>query len=298
MLAPIVLFTYNRPLHTKKTIEALLANTLADESELFIYSDGPKNESATDSVNNVRSYLKTVTGFKTITIIERDRNWGLADSIIDGVTTIVNKYGKIIVLEDDVITSPHFLQFMNDALELYKDEDKVMHISGYFFPVPTTDLPDTFFYNQTSCWGWGTWARAWKTLNTDVNDLLEKITQVQNKNQYYRSCLSQLRANKRGDIKTWGARWQASVLLNQGYCLHPAISYVSNIGHDGSGINSTNSSIFSKDGVPQTKKITLTPTEIAENPLAVRRANIFYKTLIPNFYQRIIQIVKQKCIQK
>ncbi len=127
-LSPIVLFVYNRPWHTQKTIEALQKNELASESELFIYSDAAKNETAIHAVEKVRNYIKKTTGFKKITIIERDKNWGLANSIIDGVTTIVNQYEKIIVLEDDLLTSPYFLRFMNEALTFFKENSKLKNI--------------------------------------------------------------------------------------------------------------------------------------------------------------------------
>ncbi len=293
-LAPIILFTYNRLNHTKKTIEALKANNLASESEIFIYSDAPKDNKAMKAVEEVRSYLDTVTGFKMITITKRNYNWGLADSIIDGVTTIINQYGKVIVLEDDIVTSTHFLQFMNDALELYKNEEKVMHISGYFFPVDTTNLPETFFYNQSSCWGWGTWSKAWGKIDTDIDSLLEKVQHIKNQNQYFKSCLSQLKSNKRGEIKTWAARWQASILLNRGYCLHPAVSYINNIGHDGTGVHSADNSVFSKEYDLAGKMIKIKPITITENHLAVSRANDFYKTLTPSLTKRIINIISRK----
>src|SRR3989339_698479 len=140
MLSPIVLFVYNRLEHTRKTIEALQKNELAKDSELFLYSDGPKNEENIKKVNEVRKYINSIDGFKKVKIVEREINFGLARSIIAGVTDIVNKYGKIIVLEDDIVTSPYFLTFMNDALCLYENEEKVMHISGYFFPVENKNL--------------------------------------------------------------------------------------------------------------------------------------------------------------
>ena len=130
-LAPIVLFVYNRPEHTKLTVMALQKNELARESELFIYSDAPKNLDVKVKTDEVRKYIKSISGFKKIIIIEREKNWGLAASIIDGVTKIINEYGKIIVLEDDLVTSSYFLKFMNEALEFYKNEDKVWHISGW-----------------------------------------------------------------------------------------------------------------------------------------------------------------------
>ena len=103
ILAPIVLFTYNRPWHTRQTIEALQKNHLASESVIFIFSDGPKTKEDEPKVEEVRKFLKTIQGFKQIEIIEREKNWGLAKNIIDGVTKVVNEYGKVIVLEDDII---------------------------------------------------------------------------------------------------------------------------------------------------------------------------------------------------
>ncbi|MBR5612431.1 MAG: glycosyltransferase, partial [Bacteroidaceae bacterium] len=159
MYAPILLFTYNRLAHTRRCVEALLKNSLATESELFIYSDGAKDDTQQAAVNEVRNYIHNIRGFKQITIIQRDENWGLARNIIDGVTTQVNRYGKVIVLEDDLVVAPYFLQFMNDALETYKDEPKVGHIQACDFTQDPT-LPDTFLIKWTGSWGWGTWDRA------------------------------------------------------------------------------------------------------------------------------------------
>ncbi|MDD4082332.1 MAG: glycosyltransferase [Sphaerochaetaceae bacterium] len=155
--APIVLFVYSRLDHTKRTVEALKNNLLADESNLIIFSDAPKNEKSKKAVEEVRKYIHSIKGFKSVKIIERKNNVGLANSIIDGVTKVVNKYGKIIVLEDDLVTSKYFLNFMNDSLELYKNESKVISISGYTYPVG--GLAETFFIKGTDCWGWATWKR-------------------------------------------------------------------------------------------------------------------------------------------
>ena len=172
-LAPIVLFIYNRPWHTQQTVETLQKNELANESELFIYSDAAKNEQASESVNAVREYIKTINGFKEITIILRDKNWGLADSIIDGVTKIVNEYGRIIVLEDDLVTSPYFLKFMNEGLTMYENEDKVASIHGYIYPID--NLPNTFFIKGADCWGWATWKRAWDVFEPNGQKILDEL---------------------------------------------------------------------------------------------------------------------------
>ena len=154
--APILLFVYNRPEHTRRCIESLTRNALAADSTLYIYADGPKDTTQQTAVDEVRSYLRTISGFKTVNLIERKENWGLARNIIDGVTTQVNRYGKVIVLEDDLVVAPYFLQFMNDALETYKDEPKVGHIQACDF-TQDPSLPDTFLIKWTGSWGWATW---------------------------------------------------------------------------------------------------------------------------------------------
>jgi len=151
-LSPIVLFTYNRPWHTQQTVEALLKNKEAEDSELIIYSDAAKNNEALLTVEMVRVYLKSISGFRSTRIVERPKNFGLAKSIILGVSEVVEEYGRIIVLEDDMVTSPYFLKYMNDGLNLYADEEKVISIHAYSFPID--DLPETFFIKGASCWGW------------------------------------------------------------------------------------------------------------------------------------------------
>ncbi|HRU00618.1 MAG TPA: glycosyltransferase, partial [Victivallales bacterium] len=179
-LAPIALFVYNRPWHTRQTVTALQNNELAAESELVVFSDGPKVEKNKEKTKNneekvkeVRDYIKSINGFKTVKIIERTQNLGLANSIISGVTEIVNQYGKIIVLEDDLVTSPHFLRFMNEALDLYEKEEDVISIHGYVYPIP--DLPETFFLKGADCWGWATWKRGWDLFEPDGKKLLREL---------------------------------------------------------------------------------------------------------------------------
>jgi len=236
--APIVLFTYKRLWHTKQTVEALQKNLYADQSELFIFSDGAKNEKDELKVKEVREYLKTIKGFKKIEIIERDKNWGLANNIIDGVTEIVNNFGKVIVLEDDIITSPYFLKYMNEALERYEEEKKVMHISGYMFPIKTDGLPDTFFLKPTSCWGWATWKRAWKYFERSPQKQIKLLSKEQikdfNLNNSY-NYWSQVILNYEGKLHTWAIFWYLSVYLKRGLSLHPRESLTKNIGTDETG---------------------------------------------------------------
>ena len=172
MLSPICLFTYNRLDETRQTVEALKRNFLAPLSCLYIFSDGPKDETITQKVNEVRQYIKTIGGFKAIKIFESPVNRGLAKSIIDGVTQIIEKYGRVIVLEDDLITSPNFLDFMNYALEFYQNKERVLSISGYSFSI---NYPNDYKYDvaigfRASSWGWATWKDRWNKIDWRVND--------------------------------------------------------------------------------------------------------------------------------
>ena len=250
VIAPIVLFVYSRPWHTRQTLMALAANHLADQSELIVFADGPKPDAMPEEIakiHEVRDLVKEQLWCKTVTVYESDYNKGLANSIIDGVTKVINKYSKVIVLEDDIVTSPGFLKYMNDALSLYESEDKVMHISGYMFPV-TSKLPEIFFYNTASCWGWGTWNRAWKYFNGNSKYLSEEIVKrdgilrfnIRGSYNFYQ----QLEQNVSGELKTWAVKWYASVFLNKGFSLHPYPSLTNNIGHDNSGENSSSNSFF------------------------------------------------------
>ena len=279
-LAPIVLFVYNRPEHTRQTVEALQKNELAINSELFIYSDAAKNENAEQKVNEVREYIKSIDGFKKITIIEREKNWGLANSIIDGVTKIVNEYGKIIVLEDDLVTSPYFLKFMNEALEFYKDEERVFHISGFSFPTNKDGLDDTFFIKPTSCWGWATWSRAWKYFKKDIdfyvdNFDLETIKDFNLNNTY--NHFEQIVLNKQGKLNTWAIFWYASSYLQNGLSLHPKESFVQNIGFDEFGTHCKSGNDF--DVVLSSSSEFGFTDNIVESKIARNAHEIYYKSL-------------------
>lgn len=235
-LAPIVLFVYNRPWHTQQTVEALQKNELAQESELFIYCDAAKNDAVKQSVQDVRSYIQSIDGFKKITIIEREKNWGLANSIIDGVTKIVNQYGKIIVLEDDLVASPYFLRFMNEALTKYKNELSVFSITGYSHSNDIEKIDSTYFLRLTSSWSWGTWKDKWKHFSHDP-DILKLCNKSKHRfnydSSYDYSSMSDLQL--KGEIDSWAIYWYASVFLKDGLTLYPKKSLIQNIGFDGSG---------------------------------------------------------------
>lgn len=238
-LAPIALFVYNRPDHTQQTINALKRNYLASQSELYVFSDYAKSDADIASMNLVRSLIAKIDGFKKVTVFKSEINQGLAVSIINGVSKIVNQFGKIIVLEDDLVTSKSFLTFMNEALNVYKSEPKVYQISGYSLPLPLKSN-STYFYRAPGSWGWATWSDKWYDLNTDATFLKEQIEKrdvnhfnIDGAYDYF----SQLRGNAEGTLKTWAVLWYASIYLKNGLCLYPVKSLVRNIGHDGSGEN-------------------------------------------------------------
>lgn len=249
-LAPIVLFVYNRPDHTRRTIESLLRNPQASQSELVIYSDGPRGEKDRDRVRQVRDYLGKISGFRKILVNHSQINRGLAASIIDGVTSVVSQYGRVIVLEDDLSVSPFFLDYMNSALSVYADDERVMHVSGYWYPVTFFGMPETFFLPVPSSWGWATWARAWKWFKKDALELRQTFTRedilrfnLGGANNFWEQVIH----NLNGKANTWAVFWYAAMFRQQGLSLYPAQSMVNNTGTDGTGIHCLITDIYDSD---------------------------------------------------
>jgi hypothetical protein len=249
-LAPVVLFTYNRPSHTSQALHSLMNNDLAGETELIIYCDGPKEGIREEELNKIEEVRKIVREKKwcgDVKIIESKTNKGLANSIVSGVSEVLNKYGKIIVLEDDMLTSTCFLKFMNDALNLYENDEEVVCINGYIYPVKK-QLPETFFIRGADCWGWATWKRGWNCFETDGKKLLsaleeKNLTAAFDFNSSYpftRMLIDQIA----GKNDSWAIRWYASAFLKNKLTLYPAESFVRNIGNDKSGFHGMNSDEF------------------------------------------------------
>ncbi len=292
--SPIVLFVYNRAWHTQQTIESLQKNELATKSHLIIYSDAPKDSSQHELVNEVRKYIYTIDGFKEITIVERETNFGLAKSIIEGVTEVVNKYGKIIVLEDDLVTSPFFLNFMNNALDTYIDQKKVWHISGWNYPINPDGLSDTFLWRTMNCWGWATWRDRWQHYQKNTTQLISELTNndikrfnLDGKNNFWRQVLD----NKSGKINTWAIFWYATIFKQGGLCLNPTETYVRNIGLDDSGENCIDNDTLN---AKMSRKSNVSfENEVNENPLAVQRIKAFYTKENQNLFKKGINRFKQ-----
>lgn len=239
--APVTLFVYNRPEHTRQTVDALKKNATARDSDLIIFSDAAKTAAQGNSVAEVRKYIRTIEGFKSVSIVEREANFGLAKSVIAGVTAVINKYGRIIVLEDDLLVTPSFLDFMNRALDKYENENRVMQISGYMFPVESAAVADTFFLPFTTSWGWATWKRAWSVFDKDAAGYAMLMQDAGRRKSFDLDgaypYFDMLEMQQKGKIDSWAIRWWLSVFLHQGLILYPRISRVFNIGFDGTGVH-------------------------------------------------------------
>jgi hypothetical protein len=280
--APVVLFTYKRLDHLIQTVESLQSNLYAELTDIYVYSDAAKSLEDQEDVYSVRTYLKTIDGFRSITIIERDYNWGLADNIIDGVTTIVNKYQKIIVLEDDLVSSKYFLQFMNEALERYQNEPRVMQISGYGHEINKDGLPDIFFSRLAYPWGWGTWDNRWQYFQRNSSKIIEEFT---DKNIYdftlegtYNDFWRQILANHVLIMHTWWVFFYAAIFQRKGLVLYPKFSCIKNIGCDGTGVHSGIYDWF--DVELASHFIQLSDVPIEENRLVLERYKMFYNRMI------------------
>lgn len=294
MYAPILLFVYNRPEHTRRVIESLQTNAEAIESRLFIYADQARNEADRPNVDEVRRYIRSIGVFKQVTLIERSENWGLARNIIDGVTTQVNAYGRVIVLEDDLVVSPYFLRFMNNALETYKDEERVGHIQACDF-TKDPSLPDTFLIKWTGSWGWATWARAWRHFNPDGKSLLaqleeRRLTRTFDFNGNY-PFTRMLRRQIAGKNNSWAIRWNASLFLAGILSLNVGKSLVQNTGFDGTGTNCGGGGLYASDlWMHPLPVVPISP--IAENQEA-RRAFARYYHRTNGFWAKAIRRIKR-----
>lgn len=285
--APIALFVFQRPEHTRRTLESLAQNPEFATSPLFIYCDGARNEADLVLVEETRKVVSK-WDHPDKTIIERDRNWGLANSIIDGVTRQCDAHGRVIVLEDDLVTSPNFLRYMNDALNMYENDDRVISINGYGFPID--GLPETFFLKMTCCWGWATWKRGWDLFESNGNQLLSDLEKKKMLDRFdlhgafhYKKMLKD---QIRGANDSWAVRWYATALLQDKLTLHPGRSLVLNIGFDGGG---THSGTYDRYDTGISKvPVQVGGVDVKENAKAFSDVQAFFKRTRPNILLRLI----------
>ena len=242
-LAPIVLFLYNRPSHTIATLKNLSQANDAENSDLFIFCDGPKANASKKNIENilmVRQIAQSQKGFKSLTIQISDQNKGLGTSIMDGVTEVIIKFGKCIVLEDDHLVNADFLKYMNHYLNVYENEKRVMHVSAFARNSYLQFLmPRVFFSRYMDCWGWGTWSDRWAQLDLNLDAIDRYLENKENRKHFnfskldYHTYFDQ----NREKFKTWAIFWYYTIAKNKGLCVMSNFSYVKNIGNDGSGSN-------------------------------------------------------------
>ena len=243
-VAPIALFAFNRPSHLAQTLTALAQCSQAQESDLTIFCDGPRSDQDVEPVERVRAIARRWAdsgAFSQVTIIEQPTNLGLAQSVIRGVTRILSESDTIIVLEDDMVVSPDFLRYMNNALALYRDESAVVSIHGFTMNVDI-QLPQTFFLRGADCWGWATWRRGWDLFESNSQLLLDRLDTSGEVDDFdfggvypYRDMLER---QVQGSVDSWAVRWYASAFLENRLTLYPGKSLVRNIGQEGSGTHS------------------------------------------------------------
>lgn len=289
-LAPIALFAYNRPDHFRRVTDALALNPEVVASRLFVYSDAPKSAAAAEQVMQVRSRAYRLKGFGSVDVIEQRSNQGVGRSIINGVGDLTARFGKVIVLEDDLLPSPHFLSYMNGALDLYRDAEEVVSIHGYSYPV-RAPLPETFFLRGADCWGWATWKRGWELFEADGRKLLRELESRDLSydfdlngsypyTQMLRNCID-------GKNDSWAIRWYASAFLRGKLTLYPGSSQVRNIGTDGSGVHVGATESF-EHGV-WGKPVDLAPIPSQESVAARRVFAAFLYGLRPPLGARILR---------
>lgn len=235
-LAPVAMFVYNRLANTKKTVDCLLKNTLADETDVYVFSDGGKDAASWKLVNEVRAFFHELKAevdschsLRSLTLVERPENIYLERNITEGIAQVFQEHDRIIVLEDDICTSPYYLQYMNEAFELYKDVPRVMHVAGF-----TNLAVDTPFYftPHMSGWGWGTWRDRWQTCFKHYQtreEALEGMTPADEDKMQYGGVFPCLRSLDKRPIP-WDICWEIAIYKRDGLCLTPGHTMVRNIG--------------------------------------------------------------------
>jgi Glycosyl transferase family 2 len=295
--APVALFAYNRQAHLQKTIESLLQNAESSSSSLYIFSDAPKNAKDKKAVDAVRQYIREVKGFADIRIIERTENLGLAKSIIDGVTQVCAEQGRIIVLEDDMVVSKYFLEFMNDALRLYEHNDRVISIHGYTYPVSQA-LPETFFLRAAHCWGWATWERGWNCFEPNGQQLLDELKRRELTKQFDFNgsypYTKMLQNQIDGRNNSWAIRWYASAFLQDKLTLYAGRNLVRNTGTDGTGTHFSVTRRFSNTIAD--RPIILDVITTTENVEAKRAIADFFARTRPSMPVRLAAAMVRKLL--
>jgi hypothetical protein len=266
--APIGLFIYKRPEHARRTIVSLQACEGAQSSPLYVFADGPKSEADVPAVRATRAMARQLLGDSAV-FVERERNRGLANSIIAGTTELCDRHGTIIVVEDDLVVAPSFLRFLNAGLERYRDEPRVMQISGHMFEAPSlTQRSEALLLPMTTSWGWATWKRAWDLFDPAATGWRERLSDHAQAKRFNLGgrydYLGMLRRQMKGEIDSWAIRWYYTVFAHDGLVLFPPRTLVTNMGLDGSGTHDRLG--LPAEQTPLEAGVSLDfPTEVAES---------------------------------
>ncbi len=295
MLAPIIVFAFNRPEALKNTIESLLRNEESKDSDLYVFVDGARDNKLgeDEKVRQVQEYTKKINGFKSLHYTFSEKNKGLGNSIIQGVTQIINQYGKAIVLEDDLVFSTNFLSYMNQGLERYENNENVFSICGYSnkIKVPKDYNFDTYFCTRSSSWGWGTWLDRWNTVDWELKDWEKYSKMGKAFNKWGGSdCFRMLRSVKEKGASSWAIRFGFSQFLQDKLSLFPINSKVINDGFDGEGTNCKKWSRFKYDFDIEGKKVFRFPNQISLNTKLYKSAMSYHGILI-RIYSRIMYLI-------
>lgn len=296
--APIVVFCYNRPSHLKTLIESIQLNKEAIDSDLYVFSDGAKNELDIPLVQEIRKYISSLMGFKSIHCIWRENNIGLAKNVISGVSEVFVKYEKIIVLEDDLCVSENFLDYMNQSLAYYKDQPSIFSISGYTAPIeiPSNYQPDVFLFYRINSWGWGTWRDRWEKMDWEIADFEIFIRNNQLRKAFNRGgedCTPMLLRQMQGKINSWAIRFNYNCYKKSLLNIYPVISKVSNTGNDGSGTHVKSTSYYNTSLDIEQKAVQLMMPEL-DSQIVSNYQHFFKKSFLRkiiysfNLYQYLI----------
>jgi hypothetical protein len=246
ILAPVAIFAYKRPDHTARLLRSFSTNPEHATSPVYVFCDGTRTPQDETDVGHTRQVVRELAPSHAH-IIERGANMGLANSIITGVTQLTREHGKAIILEDDLVLAPFALRYFNDALVRYRNEERVMHVSAYMFPVDAR-LPETFLYREATCWGWATWARAWSKFEPDGKRIRDEVIAREMRYEFdvqsSMGFFGMLEAQIARRIDSWAIRWYGSMRLAGGLALHPGVSLVQNLGFDGTGEHCSENSAF------------------------------------------------------
>lgn len=294
-LVPIIIFAFNRPEALKNTIHSLLQNEEAKDSDLYVFVDGarPNKAGEVEKVQAVQNFVKETTGFKSIHYTFSEKNKGLGNSIIQGVTQVINQYGKAIVLEDDLVFATNFLFYMNQGLERYEKEEKVFSICGYSnkVKVPKGYEYDTYFCTRSSSWGWGTWADRWNSVDWELKDWNKYSKMKRAFNKWGGSdCWKMLNDWKHGKNKSWAIRFCFAQFLQDKLSLFPILSKVRNEGFDGEGTNCKKWSRFKYEfDKTSNKQIKFPANTILDKELY--KSAMAYHGILIRIYSRIMYLI-------